>query len=168
MYSLVHGLITTASVLGNRLKVGVVGFVNGVGQTFLAVLFGHWWGLTGVAAAGLLAAIVTSVPAGLTLLRPSTALSVRHLAGELIGPWLVRAAGIIALAAAAGAFYQSLGLVLSASIAAMIGTAYLWHMRPLYIELPLDARWTERLVRIKLIPAAAAAVVRPAAALDHV
>ncbi len=168
MYSLVHGLITTASVLGNRLKVGVVGFVNGVGQTVLAVLFGHWWGLPGVAAAGLLAAIVTSVPAGLTLLRPSTALSVRHLARELIGPWLVRAAAIIALAAAAGAFYESLGLVLSASIAAVIGAAYLWHMRPLYVELPLDARWTERLVRIKLVPATAAAVAHPAAALDQV
>jgi hypothetical protein len=161
-------LITTASVLGNRLKVGVVGFVNGVGQTVLAVLFGHWWGLPGVAGAGLLAAIVTSVPAGLTLLRPSTALSVRHLARELIGPWLVRAAAIIALAAAAGAFYESLGLVLSASIAAVIGGAYLWHMRPLYVELPLDARWTERLVRIKLVPATAAAVAHPAAALDQV
>src|SRR5262245_31555742 len=79
VYSMVHGFITTASVLGNRLKVGVVGFVNGVAQTILAVLFGQWWGLPGIAVAGLVAAVITSVPAGILLLRPQTAQSIRLL-----------------------------------------------------------------------------------------
>ena len=29
---------------------------------------------------------------------------------------------------------------------------YVWHMRPLYVGLPLDARWADWLVRIRLIP----------------
>jgi len=166
LYSMVHGFITTASVLGNRLKVGVVGFVNGVAQTVLAVLFGHWWGLSGIATAGLVAALVTSVPAGLLLLRPQTSMSVRHLNRELLMPWLARAAAILAAAAACGFFYQSLGLVLSVALAASVCLLYLWQMRPLYLGLPLGARWSEWLVRVKLMPAQAP--VAPAAALDQV
>jgi hypothetical protein len=42
--SIVHGLITTASVLGNRFRVGVVVLVNGTVQTVLALLMGRAWG----------------------------------------------------------------------------------------------------------------------------
>jgi O-antigen/teichoic acid export membrane protein len=164
LYSLVHGFITTASVLGNRMKVGVVGLVNGVAQTIVAVLFGHWWGLPGIAVAGLVAASVTSVPAGIFLLRPETGLSVRHLIRELLMPWAMRAVALLAAAAACGFFYQTLGLVSSASFAAVISLAYLWQMRPLYLGLPLDRRWTEWLVRVKLLPAAR---IAPLAAMDQ-
>ena len=168
LYSMVHGFITTASVLGNRLKVGVIGFVNGLAQTVLAVLFGHWWGLPGIAAAGLVAAVITSVPAGILLLRPQTALSVRHVTRELLAPWMARAAALVVAAAAAGFFYRSLGLVLSGVLAALISLTYLWQMRPLYLGLPLDARWTQWLVRVKLMPAPdPAPVAGPAAAMDR-
>ena len=49
--SLVHALVTTASVLGNRLKVGAATIANGIVQTALAFLFGAWWSLGGIAAA---------------------------------------------------------------------------------------------------------------------
>lgn len=168
LYSVVHGFITTASVLGNRLKVGVVGLLNGIAQTVLAVLFGHWWGLTGIAVAGLVAALLTSVPAGILLLRPKTSMSVSHLHRELLMPWFARAAAIVVAAVVSGFFYQSLGLVLAAALAASICLAYLWQMRPLYLGLPLGTRWTEWLVRVKLMPAAPPAVAGASAALEHV
>ena len=37
-------------------------------------------------------------------------------------------------------------------MAAAISLFYVWHMRPLYVGLPLDQRWMSWLVRIKLIP----------------
>jgi hypothetical protein len=81
-----------------------------------------------------------------------TGLTVRHLARELIGPWLVRGTSLVVVSVVVGLFYRALGLVLTGSMAAAISLFYVWHMRPLYIGLPLDARWTDWLVRIRLIP----------------
>ena len=53
--SIVHGLITTASVLGNRFRVGVLVLVNGVVQTVLALRWAARGAWTGIAAAGLIA-----------------------------------------------------------------------------------------------------------------
>jgi hypothetical protein len=150
--SFIHGLITTASVLGNRLQVGVVALVNGVVQTLLALALGSSYGLTGIAAAGLIAGAITSLPAAIFLLRPVTALTVRHLARELIGPWLVRGASLVVVSVVVGLFYRALGLVLTGSMASAISLVYVWRMRSLYVGLPLDARWADWLVRIKLIP----------------
>jgi O-antigen/teichoic acid export membrane protein len=150
--SLIHGLITTASVLGNRLQVGVVALVNGVVQTLLALALGSSHGLAGIAAACLIAGAITSVPAAIVLLRPVTALTVRHLARELIGPWLVRGTSLVVVSVVVGLFYRGLGLVLTGSMASVISMFYVWHMRPLYVGLPLDARWANWLVRIRLIP----------------
>ena len=149
--SLIHGLITTASVLGNRLQVGVVALVNGVVQTLLALALGSSYGLAGVAAAGLIAGAITSVPAAIVLLRPVTALTVRHLARELVGPWLVRGTSLVVVSVVVGLFYRALGLVLTGSMASAIAMFYVWHMRPLYVGLPLDPRWVNWLVRIRLI-----------------
>jgi O-antigen/teichoic acid export membrane protein len=150
--SLIHGFITTASVLGNRLQVGVVSLVNGVVQTLLALALGSSYGLTGIATAGLIAGAITSLPAAIVLLRPVTALTVRHLARELIGPWLVRGTSIVVVSIVVGLFYRALGLVLTGAMASAIAMFYVWRMRPLYVGLPLDARWADWLVRIRLIP----------------
>jgi hypothetical protein len=150
--SLIHGFITTASVLGNRLQVGVVSLVNGVVQTLLALALGSSYGLTGIATAGLIAGAITSLPAAIVLLRPVTALTVRHLARELIGPWLVRGTSIVVVSIVVGLFYRALGLVLTGAMASAIAMFYVWRMRPLYVGLPLDARWADWLVRIRLSP----------------
>ena len=150
--SLIHGLITTASVLGNRLKVGTITLVNGVAQAAMALVFGHFWGLVGIASAGLLAGALTAVPAGVILLRPATQLTVRQLMTDLIGPWFIRFTPLVGMAAIAGLFFRSLGMVSSGVIAAAISLLYLWHMRPFYAGLPLDARWSHWLVRLRLMP----------------
>ena len=165
VYSVVHGLITTASVIGNRLKVGVVTLVNGLVQAAIALVFGRWWGLDGIATAGLVAAFVTAIPVGIRLLQPTTGLTAADLFRELMSPWLLRVSAIVVLAAIAGAFSIPIGLIGSGVIAAALVLLYVWQMRPLYPGLPLDPRWAHWLVRIRLMPSP---VTPPRAALDQV
>jgi hypothetical protein len=73
---------------------------------------------------------------------------------ELVGPWLTRAGAFFAVAAVAGLFSRTLGLVLSGLVAALICAGYVWCMRPLYVGLPLNARLVEWLVRVRLLPRA--------------
>ena len=128
LYSFVHGLITSASVLGNRLHVGVVVLVNGVLQVGAAIAFGHRMGLNGVALAGLIVGLLTAVPAGMVLLKPVAALTTRGLLTELVQPWLVRIAPIAAASALVGAMYGRLGLWGSGTAAAaVVGAVSLAH-----------------------------------------
>ena len=150
--SLVHGLATIASIVGNRLKVGIVSLVHGVMQTALAIGLGRSLGLEGIAMAGFVAAFTTTIPFSIVLMRASTGLNTGRLTRDLVAPWFVRAIGLVAVAALAGLFYQRLGLVLSIAITSAICAAYLWTMRPLYVGLPLSGRWIEWLVRVRLVP----------------
>jgi O-antigen/teichoic acid export membrane protein len=150
--SLSHGLMTTASVIGQRFRVGCAAVLNGVVQIGLALAFGRLWSLNGIAAAGLLASLATSIPAALLLLKPATEITAGHLSRELIGPWLARASAFFAAAAIAGLFSAAAGVVLSGIVAALICAGYVWHMRPLYVGLPLNARLMDWLVRVRLLP----------------
>lgn len=164
--SLIHGVSATASVLGNRLRVGGVTLVNGMVQAFLAVLLGSRWGVVGVAAAGILAGLVTVIPAGIALLRPSTDMTRHHLIADLLWPWVRRAMPLLTAAFAVGFFYRSLGLVASAALAEVVLLAYAWHMRSFYAGLPIDPRVSLWLVRLRLIaPVESATMAGPAPAL---
>lgn len=154
LYSLIHGLTTAASVVGNRLQVGIITLVNGVLQLGLAVLFGRRWSLAGVAGAGLLAGAVTALPTTLYILRKVGAVEARGLAVDILVMWLPRAAGFIVLALFVGVFHEVLGPWVSGALAALIGLMYLWQMRPLIRIMPLDPRWVDSLVSLKLIPPA--------------
>jgi O-antigen/teichoic acid export membrane protein len=159
VYSVVHGLITTASVVGNRLQVGAIVLVNGFVQAPLAIVLGHQWGLSGVAIAGLVAAGITSLPAGVLLLRSATALGVDDLVRDLVAPWGGRAAVLISAAALIGLFHEAIGPFVTAALGSALGAAYVWHMRSLYTGLPFGARWSPWLIRARLLP-------RPNPALD--
>jgi len=152
LVSFVHGLITSAAVLGNRMQVGVVVFANGLLQAALAVFLGHRLGLIGVALASLIASVLTTLPAGVWLLRRPTGITPRWLMTHLIGPWLPRFVPIAALAFAGGLLYLRIGIWTSAAAAAALCVLYAWHMRPLYASLPLDPRVTDVLVRFRLVP----------------
>jgi O-antigen/teichoic acid export membrane protein len=153
LHSFVHGLVSSASIIGNRPKVGVLVLINGLIQTPLAVFLGHRFGLDGVAWAGLIAAVVTVLPGSIVLLRPTASLSARGLASELIAPWAARGMPWMLAAALVGALYQTLGVWVSGAIAGSIALAYAWQMRPLYATLPVEKRWADWLVRFRLIPA---------------
>jgi O-antigen/teichoic acid export membrane protein len=149
--SLIHGLIATASVLGNRLKVGTLTLVNGVVQAVLSLVLGHMWGLSGIAAAVLISGLLTAVPAGIALLRPSTQMTARDYASDLILPWLPRALPLLAAAAAVGWFHQRLGLVASAALAEFVLLVYAWQMRVFYKDVPLHPTVNTWMVRLRLI-----------------
>ena len=159
--SLVHALVTTASVLGNRLKVGAVTLANGVVQTALAFLFGAWWALGGIAAASVLAALATSAPAGLVLLRASTGMSFRLFWQELLSPWLQRMAPAALVCAAAGILVRDAGPIAAGAVTSVCLGGCFWAVRPLLSGLPLNEQWTRRLVRARVIPGPAAIAAEP-------
>ena len=109
--SLVHGLITTASVVGNRLKVGAATMANGAVQIGLALILGSSWTLGGIAAAAPLAALTTSAPAGLALLWASTGMSLSIFWRELLSPWLQRIAPAAIVCAGVGMLVRDAGLM---------------------------------------------------------
>lgn len=168
LLSLVHGVITSAAVLGKRLEVGVVVLVNGLLQAALAVFFGHRLGLVGVALASVAASAVTALPAGIWLLKDSTAITPRWLMTDLIAPWLPRFLPIAAIAFVGGLLYLRIGMWTSAAAAAVLCLVYAWHMRPLYASLPLDRRVTDVLVRFRLIPRPELASMDPVSSVAHV
>ena len=159
--SLAHGLITTASVLGNRLQVGAATLAHGIVQTALAFILGTWWALGGIAAAAVVAALVTSAPAGLALLGASTGLSFGPFLRELLWPALQRIGPPLLVSAAAGVLARDAGLAAAAGVTAVCLCGYLWAARRLFSELPLGERWTRALVRARLIPPPAAVAVEP-------
>ena len=150
--SLVHGLITTASVVGNRLKVGAATMANGAVQIALALIFGQWWTLGGIAAAAPLAALATSAPAGLALLRASTGMSLRMFWHELLSPWLQRIIPAAVVCAGVGILVHDAGLVSAGAVTAICAGGCFWAVRPLLLELPLSEQWTRRLVRARILP----------------
>ena len=159
--SLAHGVITTASVLGNRLQVGAATLAHGIVQTVLAFIFGAWWTLGGIAAAAPIAALVTSAPVGLALLNRSTGLSFVPFLRELLWPALQRIGPPLLVSAAAGVVMHDVGLAAAGGVTAVCVCGYLWAARPLLSELPLGERWTRTLVRARLIPPPAAVAVEP-------
>jgi hypothetical protein len=157
----VHGLVAAASVLGNRLKVGIVTLATGGAQLVCAVALGYAFGLVGIAVAALATALLISAPAGVVLLRPAASLGFGALLRDLLGPWLMRLAPLAAFAAAIGAVGETLGIWIAGPIAGAIGLLYIWQMRSLFEHLPLDPRWERWLVSLRLLPKLAAAPVEP-------
>ena len=125
---------------------------NGGAQFTLARLFGHVWGLNGVAAAGLVAGAVTALPASLVLLRRAQAVSMAALAKDVIGAWASRVAPLLAVALTVGLFRVTLGSTPTVVAAVTIGLVYVWRTRPLYRILPLDPRWVRWLVSLRPLP----------------
>jgi O-antigen/teichoic acid export membrane protein len=151
--ALAHGLVCTAATLGNRLIVGAVTLVYGLLNLALAAGLGAVWGLPGVAAAPIASGLLTTLPLGLRLLGPVTGLSLRWLVTALWIPWFTRVIPILVAAAAVGFLSTPLlsthlsGVIV---LALLTASAYLWWMRPLYQELPLDPNLRGWLVRLRL------------------
>ena len=159
--SLVHALVTTASVLGDRLKIGAATIANGAAQTALAFAFGAWWTLGGIAAAAVVAALATSAPAGLVLLRASTGISLRLLWDELLSPWLQRMTPVAVVCGALGILIRDAGATAAGGVTGIaLGICFL-AVRPLLSGLPLSEQWTRRLVRARVLPAPAAIAIEP-------
>ena len=153
--SLMHGLITAAAVIGNRVRVGTIALVNGAAQVATAWLFGAWWGLAGIAAASLVASLLVAIPAGARLLRTATGLTAAALWRDLVRPWGVRALPLLVVAGGLSAVLDRGSLWLSIALAIGVGLIYVVQMRPLLTGLPVDRRWTRWLVSLRVLPAPA-------------
>lgn len=156
MFTLAHAVITAAAVVGDRLRVGAVTILTGAVQIAGAIVLGRLWGVQGVAAAGILAGIVTAVPLGLVLLQSAGAVSMRRLLSLILGRWASRALPLMGAAALVGIFRDALGPWGTAIATMTIAAWYIWHMRPFYALLPLDPRWVRWLVSLRLMPPATA------------
>jgi hypothetical protein len=58
----------------------------------------------------------------------------------------------------AGSFHRTIGIWLAAAVSTGLGCAYVWSMRPIFAELPIDPRRDRWLVSLGLMPAARPAV----------
>lgn len=150
--SLMHGLITAASVIGNRVRVGTIALVNGAVQVAVAWCLGTWWGLDGIAAAALVAGLLVAIPAGAHLLRPATGLTAITLWRDLLRPWGGRALPLLVVSGVLGATSIRTSLTTVTAMAAGVGVCYVLRMRPLLTGLPVDARWTRWLVSLRVLP----------------
>jgi len=157
--SVVHAVVTPAAVLGSRVEVGAVTLVNGLVHIVLALALGRWFGLSGVAAATALSALVTSIPVGVRLLARRTGITAKSVLGSLILPWAVRALPSALVASAAGWAWQShhaptgrVATLFMAGIAtALTVFAYLWGVKGLMKDLPFGPRITKILSLIGLV-----------------
>ena len=157
--SVVHALVTPAAVLGSRVQVGVITLANGVVHIALALVLGHWFALSGVAAATALSAAVTTIPVGARLLAARTGLTARSVLGSLILPWAMRALPCALVAAgAAWALHSRLAptgrtaTIIAAGIAAALTVvAYLWGVKGMMKDLPFGPRLTKILSAIRLV-----------------
>ncbi len=151
MLSFVHGLMTCVAVLGNRTKVGAVTLVNGALHGILAIPFGMAWGLSGVALATFVSALLTTMPAGLRWIEAATGVTPRELLGGLLAKWGLRAVPLFAIAALIGRQTAQRGVVVVGASAVLVGAAYLVVNRPLLRDLPFPGRAKRLLARLRLI-----------------
>jgi O-antigen/teichoic acid export membrane protein len=149
--ALAHATATIASVLGRRLEIGLAGIANGLVQVAGAYALALLVGFQGVAIAAIGAAVLTTVPVGLTLLGRQTGTSARALVG-LVARWALRATGPLVVALAIGTFMPlgPLWLVIGAGLP--VGLAYVWLMRPFYVDMPIEARFRSILEQLRLLP----------------
>lgn len=150
--SLVHGIIVPAAVMGDRFQIGMVTLIQGGVNLLLALGLGSLFGLRGVAMAGLCSSFLIAFPLGMRFLKRRTGLSLRVLSREVFRPWLLRLVALFAISLAIGIWLPHKSLIALLCLAPLLGCLYVWHMRPLYIGIPVPLRVKPWLMRIRLIP----------------
>jgi O-antigen/teichoic acid export membrane protein len=156
--SIAHALATICSVLGRRLEIGFITMANGAVQVAAACALTFAIGFQGIAAAAILAAAVTTVPVGLRLLAALTGVGARALLSTLT-EWSCRALPAFAAALGVGIWVPAGAVWLATAAWVPIGCLYVWMIRPLYAELPLDPRFRSVLAALRLLPQAEATTV---------
>lgn len=150
--SLTHGLFAPAATLGNRFQIGLLTLMQGLLNIALAIPLGYLIGLPGVALASLCSSLFLSFPLGVRILKRSTHLSFAELWRSILLPWSLRIALLLALSTAVGFWLPRRATGLMMILAPLLGLLYVWHMRPLYVGLPLPLKVKPWLVRMRLLP----------------
>jgi hypothetical protein len=155
MMTAVHGLTSISAIFGGRVKVGIVFLANGVLHILFASLLSKPIGVHGVAAATFLSAALTALPVGLRLLEATAGVTVKEVLTEVYWPWLRRFVPLAVLAFAIGRFGLAMPFPLLVIACSAFGLVYLFWMKPLYVGLPLGARLTGWLNKLRLLPPSA-------------
>jgi O-antigen/teichoic acid export membrane protein len=153
-HSLAHGLFATSATLGTRVQAGWAALAQGAVNLAAALLLGPWLGLPGVALAAVVSTALVAYPAGVWMLRRTTGIGQAELWASALGPWVLRAAGVLLVGAGVSLLGTRVSPWLALALAPVVGLLYLWVMRPLYAGLPLPARLRPWLTRLRLVPAA--------------
>ncbi len=151
----IHALVGTTAVIGNRLRVGIATILNGLLHVLLAVLLGSVWGLKGIVVASMASGALTTLPIGSWLLRLSVGLDFTRTLKRILVPWFVRAVPLLAIAGVFGTYFMIVSLWKGVLFVLLLGITYLWWMRPLYRNLPLNPRIRALLVTLRLVPSLA-------------
>ena len=150
--SLTHGLVCCAAVLGHRRAIGAVTLGYGFLTIALSVKLGGALGLPGIAMAPVVSGLVTTLPAGVLLLRRAAALPWRRLGRDVATPWVIRLAPFLVLVAVVRVLIERLMTdgIFTLAVSLVSVMAYVWWMRPLYHLLPLHPALRGWLGRWKL------------------
>jgi O-antigen/teichoic acid export membrane protein len=149
--SMVHSLVVPIAALGIRMPVGVATLFNGLLHVALAIPFGHFLGLPGIALATLVSALVTTLPVGLQLIEKAAGISARTLLLDAVLPWATRCAPLAALALWLGYSGRSTNILIQGALTFFLGLVYLWAMRPLYRAFPFGPRLRRSLEMVRLV-----------------
>ena len=142
-----HAVAVIPSVLGQRLQIGLATFACGALHVVLAVTLGMQFGVVGVLTAGVLS---HGIVFGLMAWRPftrATRMSEAELLADVIRPWIVRAAPMVALAIFVNWMLGTPPLLVTVATGGSIAAFVVWHMRPLYLEFGPVRTLYDRVVR---------------------
>jgi hypothetical protein len=151
----VHGLTCIAAVFGRRMTVGAVFVVNGLFHVLLASFLSRRIGPIGIAAATFLSGALTTLPVGLHLVGAKTGLRGTQVLTQVYWPWLRRFAPLALVAFVLGRCSPAMPFALLVISCGAFGLAYLFWMKPLYVDLPLGPRLTTWLSKLRLLPPSA-------------
>jgi hypothetical protein len=149
--SIVHGVFTTAAVLGKRIQIGIATFIQGLFCIGASVTLGHFYGLAGVAAASVLIALLVALPLGLRNLHQIADVGWDRVWGSVFIPWSVKALAPFVVGTTISLWMASRSSVLWLGLAPLVLVLYLWQMRPLFSELPVPIRMKPLLLRMKIL-----------------
>ena len=129
-----HALAVVASVLGQRLQIGVATFGAGVAHVALAFLLGWQFGIIGVVLAGVVSHGLLFPALAWRPFATAARMSETALIGDVVMPWTIR---FLPLVAASIVIQQMIGVpsvTVTIAIGGLVGAAAMWHMRPLYLQ----------------------------------
>ena len=142
-----HAVAVIPSVLGQRLQIGMATLGCGLLHVVLAITLGMRFGVVGVLAAGV---VSHGIVFGLLAWRPfvrATRMSEAGLITDVVRPWIIRAAPMIALAVALDWFVTTPPLLVTVAAGGCLAALVVWHMRPLYLEFGPVRTLYDRVVR---------------------
>ncbi len=145
-----HGVLATASVTGNRLRIGVISLVGGLVYVVVAVTLGKLWGLVGVASATIFVEATILIPFGLSTLSAASGIRPAEIVSQAIFPWATRFVPIAAIAAAVGMIPTRINILWIATVGGLVGLIYLWSLKPIYREIEFGPRTIRYLTMFKL------------------